>query len=225
AIVRRSRTGLARASFTAVIYDGSSTRVRPFPAIVRRSRTGLARASFTAMIYDASSTRVRSFAAIVRSQHALRSNESAAPALSQKRPRRPGSRLKGYLRKRVIIQCSEKDSGRLVPPGQFFARASFTAVIYDASSTRVRPLAAIVRRSRTGLARASFTAVIHDASSTRVRPFPAIVRSQRTSLSGESAVTALSQKRPRRPGSRLKRPFDNLYSATRNVTQAAVGSV
>ncbi|MDR3707749.1 MAG: hypothetical protein P4L33_05590 [Capsulimonadaceae bacterium] len=68
-----------------------------------------------------------------------------------------------------------------MPPGQSFARASFTTVIYDASSTRVRPFAAIVRRSRTGLARASFTAVIYDASSTRARPFAAIVRSQRTS--------------------------------------------
>ncbi|MDR3708265.1 MAG: hypothetical protein P4L33_08185 [Capsulimonadaceae bacterium] len=137
----------------------------------------------------------------------------------------------------------EKDSGRLVPPGHFFARASFTAmicdasstrvrrcaailrrsrtglarasfmaVIYDASSTRVRSFAAIVRRSRTGLARASFTPVIYDASSTRVRPFAAIVRSQRTSLSGESAVMALSQKRPRRPGSRLKRPFEFLHA-------------
>ncbi|MDR3709898.1 MAG: hypothetical protein P4L33_16500 [Capsulimonadaceae bacterium] len=65
---RRSRTGLARASFTAVIYDASSTRARPFAAIVRRSRTGLARASFTAVIYDASSTRVRPIAAIVRFQ-------------------------------------------------------------------------------------------------------------------------------------------------------------
>ncbi|MDR3708594.1 MAG: hypothetical protein P4L33_09845 [Capsulimonadaceae bacterium] len=43
----------------------------------------------------------------------------------------------------------EKDSGRLVPPGHFFARASFTAVIYDASSTRVRPFAASVRSQRT----------------------------------------------------------------------------
>ncbi|MDR3708297.1 MAG: hypothetical protein P4L33_08345 [Capsulimonadaceae bacterium] len=33
----------------------------------------------------------------------------------------------------------EEDSGRLGPPGPFFARASFTAVIHDASSTRVRP--------------------------------------------------------------------------------------
>ncbi|MDR3709701.1 MAG: hypothetical protein P4L33_15500 [Capsulimonadaceae bacterium] len=114
-----------------MIYDASSTRVRPFAAIVRRSRTGL-------------------------------------------------------------------------------ARASFTAVIYGASSTRVRPFAAIVRRSRTGLARAPFTAVIYGASSTRVRPFAAIVRLQSASLSGESAVPTLSQKRPRRPGSRLTRPFDFL---------------
>ncbi|MDR3707606.1 MAG: hypothetical protein P4L33_04855 [Capsulimonadaceae bacterium] len=65
--------------------------------------------------------------------------------------------------------------------GALLARASFTAAIYDASSTRVRPFAAIVRRSRTGRARASFTAVIYDASLTRVRPFAVIVRSQRTS--------------------------------------------
>ncbi|MDR3709115.1 MAG: hypothetical protein P4L33_12510 [Capsulimonadaceae bacterium] len=75
----------------------------------------------------------------------------------------------------------EQDSGRLGPPGPFFARASLTAVIYDASSTRVRPFAASVRRSRSGLARASFTAVIYDASSTRVRPFAASVRFQRIS--------------------------------------------
>ncbi|MDR3710474.1 MAG: hypothetical protein P4L33_19415 [Capsulimonadaceae bacterium] len=68
-----------------------------------------------------------------------------------------------------------------MPPGHFFARASFMAVIYDASSTRVRPFAAIVRRSRTGLARASFMAVIYDASSTRARSFAVSVRSQRTS--------------------------------------------
>ncbi|MDR3710518.1 MAG: hypothetical protein P4L33_19635 [Capsulimonadaceae bacterium] len=42
-----------------------------------------------------------------------------------------------------LAHCG-KDSGRLVPPGHFFAHASFTAVIYDASSTRVRPFAAIV---------------------------------------------------------------------------------
>ncbi|MDR3710124.1 MAG: hypothetical protein P4L33_17660 [Capsulimonadaceae bacterium] len=42
----------------------------------------------------------------------------------------------------------EKDSGRLVPPGQFLARAPFTAVIVKASSTRVRPFAAIVRSQR-----------------------------------------------------------------------------
>ncbi|MDR3710481.1 MAG: hypothetical protein P4L33_19450 [Capsulimonadaceae bacterium] len=68
-----------------------------------------------------------------------------------------------------------------MPPGHFFARASFTAVIYDATSTRVRPFAAIVRRSRTGFARASFTAVIYDASSTRVRPFGGSARFLRTS--------------------------------------------
>ncbi|MDR3710813.1 MAG: hypothetical protein P4L33_21140 [Capsulimonadaceae bacterium] len=68
-----------------------------------------------------------------------------------------------------------------MPPGRFFARASFTAVIYIASSTRARPFAAIVRRSRTGLARASFTAVIYVASSTRVRPFAGSVRFRRTS--------------------------------------------
>ncbi|MDR3710851.1 MAG: hypothetical protein P4L33_21330 [Capsulimonadaceae bacterium] len=44
-------------------------------------------------------------------------------------------------------------------------------MIDNASSTRVRPFAAIGRRSRTGLARASFTAVIYVASSTRIRPF------------------------------------------------------
>ncbi|MDR3708996.1 MAG: hypothetical protein P4L33_11905 [Capsulimonadaceae bacterium] len=68
-----------------------------------------------------------------------------------------------------------------MPPGHFFARASFTAAAYEQSSTRVRPIAAIVRRSRTGLARASFMAVIYDASPTRARPFAAIVRPQRTS--------------------------------------------
>ncbi|MDR3707414.1 MAG: hypothetical protein P4L33_03875 [Capsulimonadaceae bacterium] len=68
-----------------------------------------------------------------------------------------------------------------MPPAQFFARASFTVVIYDASSTRGRPFAAIVRRSRTGLARASFTAVNDEGTSTRVRPFAASVRFRRTS--------------------------------------------
>ncbi|MDR3707873.1 MAG: ABC transporter ATP-binding protein [Capsulimonadaceae bacterium] len=147
-----------RASFTAVIYVASSTRVRPFAASVRRSRTGFARASFTAVIYVASSTRVRPFVGSVR-------------------------------RSRTGL-----------------ARASFTAVIHDASSTRVRPFAASVRRSRTGLARASFTAVIYDASSTRVRPIAANDRLRRTWSSSESAVTALFQKRPRRPGSR---PFQD----------------
>ncbi|MDR3709031.1 MAG: hypothetical protein P4L33_12090 [Capsulimonadaceae bacterium] len=68
-----------------------------------------------------------------------------------------------------------------MPPGQFFARASFTALIDKGASTRVRPFAASVRRSRTGLARASFTAESSDASSTRVQPFAARGRSQRTS--------------------------------------------
>ncbi|MDR3707565.1 MAG: hypothetical protein P4L33_04650 [Capsulimonadaceae bacterium] len=68
-----------------------------------------------------------------------------------------------------------------MPAWQFFARASLMAAAYEQSSTRVRPFAAIVRRSRTGLARASFTAVVYDASPTRARPFAAIVRPQRTS--------------------------------------------
>ncbi|MDR3709018.1 MAG: hypothetical protein P4L33_12025 [Capsulimonadaceae bacterium] len=63
-----------------------------------------------------------------------------------------------------------------MPPGQSFARASFTASIDKAASTRVRPFAAIVRRSRTGFARASFTASIDKAASTRVQPFAASVR-------------------------------------------------
>ncbi|MDR3708644.1 MAG: hypothetical protein P4L33_10100 [Capsulimonadaceae bacterium] len=36
---RRSRTGLARASFTPAIDDASSTRVRPFAANDRLQRT------------------------------------------------------------------------------------------------------------------------------------------------------------------------------------------
>ncbi|MDR3710075.1 MAG: hypothetical protein P4L33_17405 [Capsulimonadaceae bacterium] len=43
----------------------------------------------------------------------------------------------------------EKDSGRLVLPGHSFTRASFTAAIYVASSTRVRPFVASVRSQRT----------------------------------------------------------------------------
>ncbi|MDR3707860.1 MAG: hypothetical protein P4L33_06150 [Capsulimonadaceae bacterium] len=68
-----------------------------------------------------------------------------------------------------------------MPLGQFVASASFTAAIYVASSIRVRPFAARVRRSRTGLARGSFTAAIYVASSTRVRPFAGSVRFRRTS--------------------------------------------
>ncbi|MDR3708260.1 MAG: hypothetical protein P4L33_08160 [Capsulimonadaceae bacterium] len=61
----------------------------------------------------------------------------------------------------------EKDSGRLVPTGHFFARASFMAVIYDASSTRARPfgaLRAVSLSNRRPIFRTPETAILSQAA-------------------------------------------------------------